>query len=110
MAKHLQIALVLAAGTLPGLSGVNVTPIDIPVSDALAGELGQAIALGDQFDGVPGDGQLEEKITPKIPVHVNLFFVHLDQEVTVPLEVQMRVIDKPAPASTPANAPTSTGG
>lgn len=94
MAKHLQIEFDIST-PVPGLSEIKLTPFDFAIPEAAAVAIQEAIALGDKSDAIPGDGQLEEKADPSIPVKFNWSFIHLNETITVPVEGILRVVDKP---------------
>jgi hypothetical protein len=67
---------------------INVTPIDIPIPDDLAQKIKEAIALGDQFDVIPGDGELEESFRVKAPVRIWIINTSIDVKGTAVLRIK----------------------
>lgn len=73
--------------------GLKLTPIDLPISDALATALNDAIAVGDLGDSIPGDGELEENEHVKFPVRINLIFTKLNINIDEQVQLILRVKD-----------------
>ena len=91
--KHLQIAIQIDADR-NGANEVNVTPIDVPLADAVANPLALALGLADLGDSTPGNGQLDEKAHVRVPVRINLFVTKLNVAVDVDATAVVRVVDK----------------
>ena len=95
--KHLQIAIKVDTDrNLVDGYEINVTPIDIPISDSVAEAVQLAVAVADSADAVPGDGELEAKQHVKVPVKINLFITHLNTSVDVDMMAVVRVVDSEA--------------
>lgn len=69
----------------------KVTPIDVALPDNVAKELSRALAVADQFDAEPGDGEFDQNFKSKVPVRFRLFGVAVGRDVDIDGKVTLRI-------------------